>query len=424
MKTTGTKLFYGWYIIAASALGICFGYVGTTVYAFSAFTLPMSEEFGWSRAAISLGITVSHVTMVIVAPILGMLIDRKGVKSMLLPSTAFFGAILASFYLLNSNIWFFYLGMVLLTTLGCGTSSVTYVRLLVTWFDKQKGMALALGISGAGVGALILPPLVTGIIARAGWRDAYLALGVVNLLVIVPLIYLVVRNSPADIDSSPDGVAPTEAESRSRNSIYHSGYTFLECIGKPAFWKLSIATLFLGVALTGTVSQLIPLLVDRGIARANAGNLASLLGLSVIASRLLSGYLLDRFHAPYVSACLLLAPVAGLVGLAIAPGEFTAIVTLIAIGVGLGLEFDALGYFCAQYFGRLTLGRTYGLLYVLFSMGGGAGAFVAGYSYDVSGSYTMALWGAAGITLVAVIMTVSLGAYPTLPERSSDASTA
>lgn len=406
------NIFYGWFIIGASAVGICFGYIGTTIYAFSAFTLPLTDEFRWSRGAISLGMTLAHATTMIVTPLLGILIDKKGVRSPILVSTVCFGGILCLFYFLNENIGWFYLGMVLLTALGCGTSSVSYVRLLVTWFNRRKGLALALGVSGAGVGALILPPLVSWIIERGGWRDAFLALGLINLLLVAPVIYLVVRNNPADVNSYPDGELPKQDEGQAPLAIYPRGRAFEECIRTATFWKLAVATLLLGVALNGTVSQIIPLLVDRGVARRSAGDLASLLGLSVIIARLGTGYLLDRFHAPFVAAGLLMCPVLGFLGLAIAPGETVAALTLVSFGIGLGLEFDALGYLCVQYFGHAALGRIYATLFVLFSIGGAAGSYLAGYSYDLFSSYTALLFCGAVATFIAVAFTAALGDYP------------
>jgi predicted MFS family arabinose efflux permease len=407
MTTTDNRVFYGWFIIAASALGICFGYVGTTVYAFSAFTLPLSEEFGWSRGAISLGMTFAHTTAIIVTPLLGILIDKRGVRSPLLISTIFFGLILCLFRYLNQNVWLFYIGMTVLTALGSGTSSVTYVRLLVTWFDRKKGLALALGISGAGVGALILPPLVSRIIELSGWRNAYLTLGAINLLIVLPVLFLVVRNSPGDVNSYPDGDA--RAASRARSALERQGLSFKQSLRTATFWKLTVATLLLGMALNGAISQLIPLLVDRGVDRPSAGNLASLLGLSIIVARLCAGYLLDRWHAPFVAAGLLICPLIGFAGLAMAPGATVAALTILSIGIGLGLEFDALGYFCAHYFGRVALGRIYGSLFVIFSIGGAVGSSLAGYSYDVFRSYVPMLIFGAVATFIAVLFTASLG---------------
>lgn len=416
MSTAGRTIYYGWYIIAASALGICFGHIGVTIYAISAFTLPLADEFHWSRGAISLGLTLSHSTMLLATPVFGILIDRRGVRGAILVSTLCFGAMLCLFYFLDGNILLFYAGMVVLTAFGCGTSSVTYVRLLVTWFERRKGLALALGVSGAGVGALILPPLVSWIIRHAGWRDAFLTLGLINIVLVAPVAYFIVRNHPRDVNSWPDGEPPGEPSSERQSGRARLPVgpqrTYRECLRVAAFWKLAAATLLLGIALNGTVSQLIPLLVDRGVPRQSAGDLASLLGLAVILARLGTGYLLDRFHAPFVAAGLMTCPFIGFLAIAVMPGEATAALALVSFGIGLGMEFDVLGYFCVQYFGHAVLGRVYATMFVLFSVGGAVGTYLAGYSYDVFSSYIVLIICGAVATLVAVVFTACLGKYP------------
>lgn len=418
MSVAERKVFYGWYVVAASALGICFGQIGSAIYVFSAFTLPLSDEFGWTRGAISLGTTLTHATTLVATPVLGILIDRKGVRYPILVSTLLFGGILILFHFLTRDILLFYAGMVLLTALGCGTSSVTYVRLIVSWFDRRKGLALALGVSGAGLGALILPPLVTWIIRHEGWRDAFLALGLINLVLVAPVIYLVVRNRPEDVGSGPDGVPLTQERARPDPLICGPARVYSDCLRMPAFWKLAAATLLLGISLNGTVSQLIPLLVDRGVPRHSAGDLASILGLAVIIARLGTGHFLDRFHAPFVAAGLLVCPALGFLGLAILSGKTIAALALISFGIGLGMEFDVLGYFCAQYFGRPMVGRVYATMFVLFSIGGAAGSYLAGYSYDLFSSYVVLLLCGAVATFMAVGFTASLGSYPRMREEA------
>ncbi|HEY6453194.1 MAG TPA: MFS transporter [Steroidobacteraceae bacterium] len=403
--------FYGWLIVAVSALGICFGFVGTQIYAFSAFTLPLSEEFGWTRGSIALGMTCVYVTTIIALPLVGILIDKVGVRRPLLLSTLCFGVILCLFHFVDRNIRHYYFGLILLSALGAGTQSISYVRLIVAWFDRRKGLALALGISGAGAGALILPPLVSRIIQASGWRDAFVALGLINIFIVLPALYLVVRNRPSERGLNPDGDAAPRGDALVGDGS-DGGFGFMQALRTTTFWKLAAATLLLGISLNGMVSQIIPLLVDRGVARADAGNLAALLGFSLIIARLGAGYMLDRFHPPFIAAGLLVFPVLGLAGLALIPGASAAAFMLIALGIGLGLEFDALGFFCVHYFGRVSLGRIYGTLFVLFNAGGALGSYFAGHSYDLFSSYVALLSASAIATLVSVVLTASLGAKP------------
>jgi len=399
---------------------MCFGHVGAVIYGFSSFVIPLSNEFGWTRGAISLGLTITNVTMIAVVPAVGVLIDKAGVKNVLVPATFFFGCILCSFYLLT-KLWQFYLTIFFLTVLGGATSSISYIRLIVAWFERSKGLALGLGISGAGLGAMVVPPLVNGIIRYSGWREAYLILGAINLFVVLPALYFFVHNRASDVGALLDGSIPAASNERDRTTPDQDGFTFRESLRELAFWKLVIATTLLGATLVGTVSQLIPLLVEHGATRSEAANIAALLGISIVISRVLSGILLDRFHAPFVAGAFLISTCIGLFSLAQFGTGISVILATIAIGVGLGAELDVLGYLCTQYFGRLSLGRTYGILYVLFSVGGSAGAYLAGHSFDMFSTYDPALICGAVLTLISVIIIVSLGPYPPLPAHQSDA---
>jgi MFS family permease len=101
-----------------------------------------------------------------------------------------------------------------------------------------------------------------------------------------------------------------------------------------------------------------------------------------------------------------------------APGETSAAITILAIGIGLGLEFDALGYFCAHYFGRVAMGRIYGTLFTIFSIGGALGSSIAGFSYDRFHSYVPMLLFGTLATFVAVVFTASLGRHSETAYRS------
>jgi MFS family permease len=413
------KIFYGWVIVAIAALGMCFGQVGAFIYGFSSFILPLSKEFGWTRGEISLGITVTNAAMIAVAPTVGMLIDRFGVKRILVPSTFFFGAILSSLYFL-SHLWQFYLTILALTVLGGATSSIAYIRLIVAWFEKKKGLAMGLGISGAGIGAMVIPPLVNHVVETWGWREAYVVLGLVNLLVVLPAVLILAYDKPSELKTFSDGLAARTGSSGSHTLGPPGGYTFRQSIRTGQFWKLVVATAFLGTALGGTTSNLIPLLVEKGSAVGEAASIASLLGLSIVVSRIFSGYLLDRYHAPYVAGIFLLTSCIGLLALAEMNTGISAKLATMAIGIGLGAELDVLGFLCTQYFGRVSLGRTYGVLYVLFSVGGSLGAYLAGHSYDVYASYRGALLCASVLVLVAVAIVVTLGPYPNLSKSEAN----
>ena len=421
MNTYSTRFFYGWLITAVAGVGLCFGYAGGVIYGFSSFILPLSEEFGWSRRDIGLAFSFLVVTVFLMSPLMGVLLDRYGARRCLLTGTLLFGLFLSSLYLLTPDIRHFYATFVLLGLSGTATTAICYSRLLVSWFEKRKGWALGLALTGTGVGGMIVPPLVQAIIQTAGWRGAYLALGAFNLIIVVPLLYKFVLNSPAEKNTWPDGVAPVTGDEENRQVHMRGGFTLRQCLGRKVFWKIVIGIFLVSLSQTGPFVQLIPILRDVGLKEFAAATTASLLGVAVIGSRLVCGYLLDRFFAPFVAGAFLVAPVFGFIAFILEPSIWTAVLVTVLLGLAYGAEFDILGFFCSQYFGRVAFGKVYGILFAVYSLAVGVAAPLAGWSYDQSGSYVEMFIIGALVNLLAVVLILTLGRYPVLPiQQDSD----
>ena len=157
-------------MVFAAEIGQIHAYGAIIVFTFSLFIEALSAEFGWSRAQISLAFTLPSYTIIAVAPIVGRLIDHFGVRVVLLRSSIFLGILTASLYLLDGSLWHFYAVFFLLPILGAGTFPTSYSRAIINWFDRRRGIALGIGLVGTGVGAAILPPTTSNVIALYGWR--------------------------------------------------------------------------------------------------------------------------------------------------------------------------------------------------------------------------------------------------------------
>ena len=175
-------------ILGASTIGLAFGLTTVTVASFSALILPLCQTFGWERGDVSLAMTVFQVFNIMMAPIAGWLIDRLGVRKVLIPSIILFGLVLASLSLLSGPIWQLYAGYALLAVVGIATSSACYARLIVSWFSAKRGLALGTALAGMGMGVAFLPFLVQTITSMASWRMAYVALGVLVIVAVLPFV--------------------------------------------------------------------------------------------------------------------------------------------------------------------------------------------------------------------------------------------
>jgi MFS family permease len=388
-------------IVLASALGLAFGYSSIGIISFGVFVLPLSEEFGWGRGDMSLALTLMSVAIVFLSPVAGTLLDRYGVRRVLIPSIFFFGIAIAGLSLMTGSLLHYYAMYLLLALAGVCTTPASYSRVIVAWFDARRGLALGIVLAGIGVGTAIIPPYIELLTSNFGWRVAFLGVSALILLVSLPAVWAWISEPVKEL---PDGTARVE-----------EGFSFRESIATRQFQFIAISFLLLGIMSGGILAHLVPLLTDRGVTPAVAASVASLLGVTLIVARLFIGYLLDRFFAPGVVAVFLMCPVIGLVILMSGAGGTPAIFAVVMVGLGIGAEMDFMSYLVSRYFGLRAFGRLYGLIYASITVGVSIGPIVMGYSEQLGGTYDFGLKVLLFASAVAIIPLMFLGKYPQLP---------
>jgi predicted MFS family arabinose efflux permease len=192
-----------------------------------------------------------------------------------------------------------------------------------------------------------------------------------------------------------------------------SGLTLKEALRHRRFWIMTAAFLLIAFALTAPTPNLENILRTRHFSLPQIGGITASFGLSVIAGRIVGGWLLDRFWAPGCAVVFLLAPLAGnlLFSRAVIDAPM-ATLSVVTLGLGAGFEFDLLAYLIARYFGRRAYGTIYGCFYTVIAFGGGLGPVVYGRVFDVTGHYDLALRGGALCLLAGSLILLALGAYP------------
>lgn len=161
----------------------------------------------------------------------------------------------------------------------------------------------------------------------------------------------------------------------------------------------------------GVVTHLVPLLTDRGFSPARATGLLSLAGLALIAGRTLSGFLLDRVHAPYVAAGFFTAPMLGIVTLLLTSRPEADAIAAVLVGMGLGAEVDLIAFLISRYLGMRYFGEIYGYFFAIFMLGAGLGPYLMGVSFDRAGSYQLMLGCSVLGLAVASVLMLQLGSY-------------
>lgn len=393
-------------VVLASAVGLAFGYSSIGIISFGVFVLPLSQEFGWGRGDMSLALTLMSIAIVFLSPLAGTLLDRKGVRRVLLPSILLFGISFACLSLMTSSLSHYYIMYLLLAFTGVCTTPASYSRVIVAWFDKRRGLALGIVLAGIGVGTAIVPPYVELLTSNFGWRYAFLGISGLIILLSLPTAWLWISEP---VPQSAQGAAREE-----------EGFDFRQSVATRQFVFIALSFLLLGVMSGGVLAHLVPLMTDRGVTPGVAASVASLLGLTLMAARLFIGYLLDHFFAPAVVAIFLACPVIGLGILMSGAAGAPAILAVILVGLGIGAEMDFMSYLVSRYFGLRAFGRLYGLIYASITIGVSIGPIVMGYSQQLGGSYDFGLQVLFVSSALAIIPLLMLGKYPQLPRVPVD----
>jgi predicted MFS family arabinose efflux permease len=375
-------------------------------YTFSLFLTPLHAAFGWQREAMSGTFALAAITVALVSPGIGILLDRFAPRRIILPSIVLFAVALASLSTLSSNIQRFYLTYFVLGLVANGTAQFAYTRTILTWFRKHRGFALALILTGSGTGSILIPPITQWVIDHHGWRDAYLTLGGIALLGL-PLTALLVRNRPIPVDRSDESLA--------------SGVTVAAALKSAPFWILATIIMLSAFSENGLVTNMAAMLTERRITTAAAALALSVRGGAGIIGRLCTGFLIDRFPPQRIQTFILLLSAVGTLILAFAATSPVALIGAALLGIGLGSEADVAPYLLARYFGRKHFSVLYGLTWTAYAVGGATGPMVVGHLYDGAGAYLpIFIMGLAGVALAAAILSLFLRHDPNPAVRNPE----
>jgi sugar phosphate permease len=345
--TTERSILYpGWGVVLAAYAGVMVSFAAIMPDTFSLFIEPLSKAFGWHREAISNAFGIAAITVALFSPGIGMLLDRFPPRCIILPSIVVFALAYMSMGWLTANITRFYVTYFILGVVGNGTAQLSYTRAVLTWFQKHRGLALALVLTGSGTGSILMPLIAQAVIRRYGWRSAYVTLGCIAL-VGFPLTALLVRNRPASATHS--------------DRTFSTGVSVGTALRSIIFWILAVIIMLEAFGANGLLSHFAALLTERGVSGQSAALAISVMGATGIPGRLTTGLLLDRYFAPYVSTLMLGIASIGIFALTTAATAPAALMGASLVGYGLGSVADVVPYLIARYFGRKHFAALYGL---------------------------------------------------------------
>ncbi len=397
------KIFFGWYIVAASLLLTAYN-SAMFVYGFTAFMTPIVTTFGWSYAQVSLASSFRGLETGTLDPLIGLAVDRWPARRLMLVGIVIFtiGVIGIS---QATNLAMFYVCF-LITGLG-GAISINMVPMTVIarWFKKNIGKASGILATGMAIGGLFAPLLVKGIDAY-GWQTfmIYLAVGVLILGIPLSLLF---RNRPEEYGLSPDGRAQDIVKT---SSPVDFNIGVKEALTLPAFWYIGIASMFQMTALNAVALHQMPYLTSLGMGRSMAALAVTIFSLVGLGARLVFGVLADIFPKKYVMALSMGLTTVGLVIFGLIDGSSFAGVALFAViyGVGAGGATPLRVPVLREYFGIKHFGAIFGMIAVFTTIGSSAGAPMAGWVFDTRGVYHPVWFIIAGLTTLGTILILML----------------
>lgn len=394
--TPRSRVFYGWVILTVGFVTIVGGYVCRNT--FSVFYPAIVEEFGWTRGNTALIFSINILTYGLVAPFAGALADRFRPRFVLATGAVLIGSGMALCSLASSQ-WQFYLLYGVLAAAGLSIAGWAPVStLLANWFVRRR--ALAFGILGAGFGiSLVSAYAAQYIILSAGWRSAYLVIGLFIALLVAPVCVFFIRRTPAEKGLFPDGLseAQTQADARQRatypesNAWRQNEWTLSRAMRTRQYWLLfGVFVMSMGVVEQLAVSHQVYFYLDAGYRDMNAATFYSIFGICFAIGNIL-GAISDRIGRErlFIPSCLTCAVFASLYFVMDAASNWWLAP---AIAIGFGTAFGTvpcvLNATLADLFHGRQYGRIAGTMIVGFAVGGTLSPWVAGYLHDVTGTYT------------------------------------
>ena len=241
MFSTSSKLYYGWFVLGVSTL-IVFGISGSQ-FSFGIFLKPMTEEFGWSRTTLSLAFGTTFMLSGLLRPLAGYLADRYSPRTVALLGVALMGITLFLVPFIDSliNLYLIFAVMSIGITLGTGP---TLTKIISSWFYSNRGVVLGIVQGGGSIGAMVLVPAASIFLILFDWREAYIFLGILLMLVVIPLAVVFLKNSPEEVGLKPRGSGDDVVANDFYNFTHgivlsNRDVGFREAIRSPFFWSLT-----------------------------------------------------------------------------------------------------------------------------------------------------------------------------------------
>ena len=381
METKGAGIH--WAVTLASMIALIPGSTAISFYTQSLFLAPLTGEFGWSRGDYFSAVSLAAIIGAFASPLVGLAADRWGVRRVLLTGIVCYGLSNVALGMLSGSLGQYTTLTVISGVFGMVQSPLLYAKAVTGWAGRRRGLALAIALSGTGLGGIVIPPLTGFLIEHFGWRVARYGLGATVILIAIPMVWFFIFEAGQTGGKVFHRVSAQAA----------TGHSLKSAMRTRSFWLLLSAFFLSGAAINGILGNLVPLLTGEGFTMALASGCLSVLAAAQVIGRFISGQMLDVIQTAKIGILLFTSAIIGIALLALGGSISWIVVGAALLGLGLGSELELAGYFVGRFFGRRAFGQIYGIIFGAYTIGVGIGPLVMGRVFDIQQSYSLAILG-------------------------------
>lgn len=412
MRFNFKRIYYGWFVLGGVS-GINFANGATSIGVLTVFIIPLTTDFGWTRTQIAAATSIGAILGAVAAPFTGRLTDRFGARVPLTIGALLIIAATVNLALMQTLLWF-YIAFGIARLADQGLVQAPSSPAIAKWFVRYRGRAMSVLFLITSAGGVVLPLMVQAVIELRTWREAWLVLGSIMLVVGLLPVFLLVRRQPEDMGLRVDGdvASPPGDASRDESALGQAGeaevsWKFSEAIRTQSLWVLTASLFLIGVISTGTSLHLVPYLIDAGIDSTAAVGAVSITFFSAAVSVLFWGYLADKYSARWLLGFNALLRTGGIALLLVTDslGEAYAVAVLQGVSEAGLRTFTVIAL--ANLFGRQNLGSIYGVNRAFQVAGMALGPLISGAVFDSTSSYTGAFVTFLFLGLIATVLALA-----------------
>ncbi|OGA97624.1 MAG: MFS transporter [Burkholderiales bacterium RIFCSPHIGHO2_12_FULL_69_20] len=403
-----------WRIVLLATLGLAINSNSAMLYAYGAMMVPLQQAFDWQRADLQSAVSFIFMGSVLSSQVVGWLNLRFGMKRVTIVSLCSLSLTYLAMTRMGPSIVHLYVMFFVMSVASMGTMHVTWTYLVNLWFERNRGLALALVLSGTGLAAMLVPSAVSAVITRWNWQAAFWLMAAMPVGLVLPLVLVWLKEPARAKPVVPGAGPPAAAAAAAAAADTRPGLSLREGLRSGRFWILNLALSLVVACIVAMVTNGVPLLRDKGLQATDAARIFGSFGLSLILGRVVVGYLVDRFWAPGVAAVALALPALGCLLLGVAGTNDTALLVagVMLVGLGAGAEFDIAAFLVSRYFGLRDYGRLFGVHLGLITLASTIAPWLFGRLYRSTGNYEAMLMICGPIFLAGGLSLLALGRHP------------